>query len=189
MSSQNIVDKILADADVEAAGIVADAEKRAASVVETARANAEQDWDAARKETAEKSASVREKKQAAARLECAKISLAEKRRVIDEIYKAALEKLVSLSKEETIAFIDLLLNRYAEEGDEIVFAENFLYADGVKILPVVKSKKLVVAEKRLPLDGGMRLCGKASDKDLSYGAILAADRDENQSALAVELFD
>ena len=35
---------------------------------------------------------------------------------------------------------------------------------------------------------GLRLQGKTCDKDLSYGALLLADRDEYQSALAEKLF-
>ena len=45
-----------------------------------------------------------------------------------------------------------------------------------------------ISDTRLDLDGGMRLVGKVSDKDLTYGALLAADKDANQANLAKELF-
>jgi hypothetical protein len=52
----------------------------------------------------------------------------------------------------------------------------------------VAEKGLTVAEKTEDFSGGIRLRGKISDKDLSYGALLLADREENQAKIAAELF-
>jgi len=56
-------------------------------------------------------------------------------------------------------------------------------------LPVIKEKNLKISEQRIALDGGMRLIGKKSDKDLSFGAILNADRERYQAELAQKLFN
>ena len=188
MSSQNLVDRILSDAEAEAAAIVKAAQEKAAAIVKEARLFAESELKNTQDEVREKAASVREKKEAAARLDCAKITLSEKRRVIDGIYAVALERLVNASKEDSVALVKRLLTAYAEDGDEIFFAENFAYAEEVASLPVIGEKNLCVSKTRLPLNGGLRLCGKSSDKDLSYGALVAADKEENQSALALEIF-
>ena len=188
MGTQNLVDRILSDAEAEAAEIVKSAKDKAAAIIEEARLFAERELKITQEETAEKAASVREKKEAAARLDGAKITLSEKRRVIDGVYAAALERLVKASKEDSVALVKRLLTAYAEIGDEIVFAENFAYVEEVKILPVIKEKNLRVSEKRIAIDGGLRLVGKTSDKDLSYGALLLADKEENQSALALKIF-
>ncbi len=82
-----------------------------------------------------------------------------------------------------------LLTEHAEEGDELVFAENFRYAQAVSALPIVKEKKLKVSTKRVTLDGGFMLCGKSSDKNLSYGAILNMDREEKQAEIASVIFN
>lgn len=55
-------------------------------------------------------------------------------------------------------------------------------------MPVVEKKKLKISAQRVEIDGGMRLVGETSDKDLSYGALLAADKDEYQAELAKALF-
>lgn len=188
MSTQNIVERILSDANEEAQAIIAEAESKATQIMADASSRAE----IFRKETEgqmqEKTESILEKKAAAARLDSAKILLAEKRKVVDAVYTLALGQLVALSKEDCLRLCARLLDAYAETGDELFFAENFKYADEVALLPVVKNKQLIVSNVRLPMDGGMKLVGKVSDKDLSYGAILALDREENQAALAKNLF-
>lgn len=54
--------------------------------------------------------------------------------------------------------------------------------------PVMAEKNLTISSRRIEIDGGFRLRGVSSDKDLSYGALLAADRDEYQADMAAEIF-
>lgn len=188
MSKQEVVERILSDAKSEAEETLKAAKEKAAAMKSEALARSETLKRETEEEAKAYSLSVHEKKAAAARLESAKILLREKRKVIDRIYQLALARLIALDKETCLALSERLLMAYAEEGDEICFAENFAFADAVKILPVVLEKKLKVSSKRLPLDGGFKLLGVRSDKDLSYGALLAADREDHQAALALEIF-
>ena len=80
------------------------------------------------------------------------------------------------------------MKEYAESGDEIFFAENYSYAGAAARLPVMAEKNLTISSRRIEIDGGFRLRGVSSDKDLSYGALLAADRDEYQADMAAEIF-
>ena len=164
------------------------AEEKAAAIIAEANLRAQKEKDETQKEVKEKSDSVYEKRAAAARLEATKILLAEKRKVLDSVYALALERLVCLEAEQAIALSERLLKAYAEDGDEIVFAENFKYAKEVALLPIVSERKLIVSRAKLKIDGGFVLKGKKADKDLSYGALLKADRDEYQAELAREIF-
>lgn len=188
MSTQNVVERILSDAKAEAAAIVKDAEAQAARLIEDATLRAEKSLRQTEEEVRQRAEYIAEKKAAAARLDGAKVLLSEKRKVIDGIYAQAKVRLIEASKEDCLALFSILLGKYAEEGDEIWLAENFKYEDGLKLLPVLKERNLTVAKERLPLDGGMRLKGKICDKDLSFGALLAADREKHQAALAAKLF-
>ena len=58
----------------------------------------------------------------------------------------------------------------------------------VSALPVVREKGLKVSPKSAKIDGGFMLCGKNSDKNLSYGALLAQDREEYQAEIASKIF-
>lgn len=188
MSKEAIVERILSDAGAEAEEIIKAAEEKAAAFVAEASVRAEKGRRDSESEVKKKAESIFERKAATARLDCAKILLSEKRRVIDAIYKEALDKLVALSEEECLALTDKLLKEYAENGDEIFFAENYSYEAAAARLPVIAEKNLTVSPRRIDIDGGLRLRGVSSDKDLSYGALLAADRDEYQAEMAAEIF-
>ena len=188
MSEQAIVEKIIADAKTEAQAIIADAEKKAAATVAAANTRAERRLQGEKKASEKKAESILDGKAATARLDSAKILLGEKRAVIDEVYARALKNLQELGKAEALHLISKLLEEYAEEGDEVRFAENFKYAADASKLDIVKEKKLKVSAKRADIDGGLLLVGKNSDKNLSFGALLAADREENQAAIAAQIF-
>lgn len=188
MSEQAIVERIISDAEQEAGAIIKDAEEKAAKTVAEATRRAERNKQGAVAEVKEKTDGVFDGKAATARLDCAKILLGEKRGVIDEIYARALKQLVESGKAETLYLAERLLKAYAEEGDEIVFADNFRFAEDVAKLSIVKEKGLKLSPKKAELDGGFILCGKNSDKNLTYGTLLAADREEYQAKIAAEIF-
>lgn len=188
MAKEAIVERILADAESEAQAIVAEAEEKAAATVAAAETRAEKAKADTEREIAERSKAIADGKAATARLDSAKILLGEKRRVIDTVYARALDKLLSLGEGECLSLTDKLLNSYAEEGDEIVFAENYRYPERAAALPVVRERNLKISRDRAKIDGGLLLRGAVSDKDLSFGALLSADREEYQADIAAELF-
>ncbi len=188
MGKEEIVERILSDAKTEAESLIREAEEKAAKLQADAFARSEVRRKATEEEMAKKRESILDKRGAAARLDCSKLLLKEKRKVVDAVYDEALSRLLELKKEDSISLVENLLKAYAEAGDELYFANNYPYKKDVEILPVIKEKKLTVAEKYLPLDGGIWLKGKTSDKDLSFGALLNADRENNQALLAKELF-
>ena len=188
MSEQAIVDKIIADAKQEAEAIIADAEKKAEATIAAANARAGKRLQGEKAAAEKRAESILDGKAATARLDSAKILLGEKRAVIDEVYARALKGLKELGKAEALHLISKLLEEYAEEGDEVLFAENFKYAPDVSKLDVIKEKKLKVSAKKADIDGGVLLVGKNSDKNLSYSALLAADREEHQAEIAAKIF-
>lgn len=188
MGKQDIIARILSDAEGEAEA----AEAQARESAEQIRAEAESRAEALKAETeaelAVRAKRISEGKAAAARLDCAKLLLAEKRRVLDEVYARALSQLLSLGEHEALALYGKLLAAYAEEGETVVFAEGFAYAAKAAQLPVVKERGLTVAGERAPIAGGFLLRGKKCDKDVSFGALLLADREEHQAELAARIF-
>ncbi len=188
MSKELIRERILADASEEARAIEQNAKDKGEELISAAMSRAEKERRLTETEAKAKADSVHEKRAAAARLESSKIWLSEKRKVIDGIYALAKERLVTLDKEHSIALSENLLKRYAESGDEIVFAENYKFVVEVALLPIVAEKSLKISKERVKIDGGFLLKGIKADKDLSYGALLAADKDVYQAELAREIF-
>ena len=188
MSKELIRERILSDAANEAQAIEKNAQEKGSEIVAVAMKKAENERRETETESKEKFDSVQEKRAAAARLESSKIWLSEKRKVIDGIYALAKERLVTLEKEQAVALSEHLLAKYAEKGDEIVFAENYKFVAEVALLPIVEKLSLKISKERIKLDGGFLLKGEKADKDLSYGALLAVDRDAHQAELAQEIF-
>ena len=188
MSIENIVEKILSDGEAEARSIVEKAEHKAAELLAAVSARAQAEKQATETDTASRVESILEKRAADARLESAKIMLREKRDTLDAVYKLALGRLRALEKEDCIKLFTRLLEAYAETGDTVYLAESFAYEKELSILPIVAQRNLRFATERIDIDGGMKLVGEKSDKDLSFGALLTADKEENQAALAMELF-
>ena len=189
MSKQEIIDRILADADAESSSIVAEAEAKASKMLADAEAYAANERAETKLECEAYAKDVMEKRQAAARLECAKIELAAKRKVLDYAYTVALSKLKERSLEEPTAFYAWLLEKYAETDDVVYFAKDFAYVDAVAKLPVFAAKSLTVASERADIDGGVLLVGKKADKDVSLAALIARDKELNLSKVAAEIFE
>lgn len=189
MSAEAIVERIISDAEKGAGDMLSEAREKAGEVIAEAEKLAERNRVGTEAELKVKIKGINDGKAATARLDSAKILLAEKRRVIDTVYEKALEKLVALGRRESVSIAERLLNAYAEEGDEIVFAANYKFAQDVAKLSVVAEKKLKIALKGVNIDGGFILRGEKSDKDLSYGALLALDREAHQAEIARRLFN
>lgn len=188
MGKEEIVGRILSDAGAEAQAIIEEAEGKAGETVEAAQRRALRERQGSQAEAQARAKAIKDGRAAAARLDSAKIALAERRRVIDVIYTRALGKLLSLSEKDSVSLAESLINAYAEEGDTIVFAENYAYAGAVERSGAVKKLGLKISGTRAKLDGGFILRGEKSDKDVSYGALLAQDREEYQSDVAAEVF-
>lgn len=188
MSKEGIVERILSDAQARAQAIISEAEKQAEELIAEAEEQAKRDEKGVQAEVAEKCKAIKSGKEAEARLDSAKVLLAQKRRVIDGIYERALEKLKELKKAEAVAFADKILQGYAEEGDTISFAPDFKYAQEVARLEVCAEKKLKISLNAEGVDGGFVLRGKTADKDVSYKALLSADREQYEVEIASSVF-
>lgn len=179
---------IKADAQAEAEEIISSAQKNAEETISVARKQAEAELEEAKKEGAEAAARIRSGKMAQARLDGAKVLLAEKRRVLDEIYARALKRLLSLPEKESLALYEKLLAENAEEGDTVLLAASCGIGDKIRALPVAAQRKLKFSKESADIEGGLLLRGKTSDKNLSFASLLQADMDEHQAELAIRLF-
>ncbi len=188
MGKQDIIGRILSDAEAEAAAILKEAEARAEAIRKNAEDGAEKEREKAQKEAEGKRRALLEGRRAAARLDAQKIALSGKRRVIDVVYGRAEDKLSKLEEHASLALISSLLEAYAEKGDEVVLAEGYPFTAGVKKLAVVRDRALNVAEKGAKISGGVILRNASCDRDLSLSSLLAADKEAHQAELAGMLF-
>ena len=189
MSIEKVVERIISDAETAAENAVLNAEKRAQEIIAEAEKQAERARIGTEAEVSAKCKALSDGMLAQSRLDGAKQLLSQKRRVIDSVYERVREQLNKLPKPEAVKLCARLLEQYAEEGDEIAFAPDFAYAKEVAALDEVKIKKLKVKPNDAKVDGGFVLRGKTADKDLSFGALVAADKEAYQAELALQIFN
>lgn len=193
MSVESIVERIRSDGKTEAEAILAAGKRKAEETENGAKAEAERLRRETESDVEKRAAAVAAHFAATARLDVKKIMLAARKKAVENVYAEAKKRLIDLGEEETLALFNRLLCLYAEEGDAVIFADGFRYVEGVKLLPVFAEKKLKAvsdgaAFAGVKIDGGLYLAGKTADKDLSFDALLKADREENESRIAAELF-
>lgn len=193
MSVESIVERIRSDGKTEAEAILAAGKRKAEETENGAKAEAERLRRETESDVEKRAAAVAAHFAATARLDVKKIMLAARKKAVENVYAEAKKRLIDLGEEETLTLFNRLLCLYAEEGDAVIFADGFRYTDGVKLLPVFAEKKLKAvsdgaAFAGVKIDGGLYLAGKTADKDLSFDALLKADREENESRIAAELF-
>lgn len=193
MSVESIVERIRSDGKTEAEAFLAAGKRKAEETENGAKAEAERLRRETESDVEKRAAAVAAHFAATARLDVKKIMLAARKKAVENVYAEAKKRLIDLGEEETLALFNRLLCLYAEEGDAVIFADGFRYTEGVKLLPVFAEKKLKAvsdgaAFAGVKIDGGLYLAGKTADKDLSFDALLKADREENESRIAAELF-
>lgn len=188
MSKESIVQRIISDAEAEAEKIVSEAERRAEEIVAAAKERARRNSDGTRLEAEKRAKAIADGKAATARLDCAKLELAAKRKVLDEVYSRALDGLINLGEKDSLCIAERVLKEYADDGDEILFDVSYKHTAAVAKLPIISEKSLKIAKSKGKLGGGFILKGKSCDKDVSYGAMLAADREERVAEIAAQLF-
>lgn len=193
MSVESIVERIRSDGKTEAEAILAAGKRKAEETENGAKAEAERLRRETESDVEKRAAAVAAHFAATARLDVKKIMLAARKKAVENVYAEAKKRLSDLGEEETLTLFNRLLCLYAEEGDAVIFADGFRYTEGVKLLPVFAQKKLKAvsdgaAFAGVKIDGGLYLAGKTADKDLSFDALLKADREENESRIAAELF-
>ena len=193
MSVESIVERIRSDGKTEAEAIHAAGKRKAEETENGAKAEAERLRRETESDVEKRAAAVAAHFAATARLDVKKIMLAARKKAVENVYAEAKKRLIDLGEEETLTLFNRLLCLYAEEGDAVIFADGFRYTEGVKLLPVFAEKKLKAvsdgaAFAGVKIDGGLYLAGKTADKDLSFDALLKADREENESRIAAELF-
>src|SRR3972149_1613574 len=195
MEAEGVVQKILADADAEAEKIKTEAQKKQ----DDEQAKLEQQLDEFKKQTktlAEKAA--RDEKShllAAARMDIAKQHLAEKRKILDEVFEKTGKQLQNLPVEQYRSLMAKLMLAMAENGDaEIIIGGNAHRPDPQLINKVneqlTSDKKgiLKLSGKKEDIEGGFLLKRDKISTNVTFDVLLNNARKELEIKLAKELF-
>ncbi len=196
MEAEQVVEKILADARAEADKIKKQADDKEAGEQD----KLSQQLDEYKKQTGilAQQAGEDEKSHilAAARMNIAKEYLAEKRKILDEVFEQARQQLQNLPDEEYQALIKKLLLEAVETGDEEVVVdtnEGRISEDLIKEvnqqLGSDRNSNLKLSDQRQNLGAGFILTRGKIKTNVSIEVLLDQARKELEIQLAKELFE
>ncbi len=195
MEAEEVVEKILSDAKAEAERIKKQADEKEAAE----QAKLQEQLDEYKKQTKTLAQKAGKDKKlhllAAARMDIAKEYLAEKRKILDEVFAQAREQLQNLPDDDYRRLMTRLMLGAVETGDEEVIIDNnearidqaFIEQVSRELGPGQKGN-LRLAKERLNLGGGFILRRGKIKNNVSLEVLLAQARKELEIELAKELF-
>jgi V/A-type H+-transporting ATPase subunit E len=195
MAAENVVEKILADARAEAEKIMKQAQQRDAA--EQAKLDEHLSRFQEQTQALAKKAAEDEKSHilAAARMDIAKEYLAEKTRILQEVFEQARGRLQSLPDQEYLDLMTRLMAQAVETGDEEVIVgknEARINQDFVNRvngqLNAQGKGRLTLAGERAGISGGFLLRRGKIKTNVSFDVLLGRARRDLEIELARELF-
>ena len=186
MSLETLKERIISDAKGEAEALISAAKNKAAAIEAEAEQEAGESRQREEQEVERRIRAMEEGSAATVRLEAKKFNLKERRRVIDTIYERALKELLSLSEKESMELLLSLLREFASAGDTVALSED--YPHPAAAAKAIASAGYKLSSSRAKIKGGFYLYGKKCDRDISYAALLKADREAFQAELATKIF-
>lgn len=195
MDAEQVVEKILSEAKAEAEKIKKQADDRKAA--EQAKLDEQlADYKNQTEMLAQKAANAKKLHLlAAARMDIAKQFLAEKRKILDEVFAHAREQLLNLPDDQYRKLITNLMLKAVETGDEeVIVDKNEKRIDQDLISQVSQQlgpggkRNLRLSDERQDLRGGFILKRGRVKNNVSFDVLLAQARRDLEIQLAKELF-
>ena len=195
MEGEQVIEKILADAKSEAQKITKQADEAQAAE----QAKLDEQLKAFKKQTDALAQKAGEDEKAhilaAARMDIAKQFLAEKRKILDEVFDQARKQLEKLSDEQYLKLMTKLMLEAVETGDEEVIVDNKEKRIDQKFIGKISQQlgsgrkgNLKLSEERTNIGGGFILKRGKIKNDVSVSVLLAKAREGLEIELAKEIF-
>ena len=181
-----IIEKIISDAEADAASAIERADKQAAEILAAAREHSDAAAASALKEAAERAEALRSLADGSAKLDAGKTVLACKHSLIDRAFELAKEKLSSLDDESYLR----LLADYAKVASPECRGELILSGkDRERIGKTLAERTgIALSEQTADIGGGFIHRDGSVETDCSLNAIIASCRNELSDAVAKVLF-
>ena len=196
MNIDAILKKIADDARLDAESLASAAREKAAAMQAAFEDAQKQKQESAIEHAHLEAAQQRDRMLRMASLESRKKLLELKRKLIDQAFSRALEKMLSMPKEQAQAFhLKLLVNSaqgnetlFIAQEDASLFDEKFMTQANEALIQAGKPGALRVSNQYRPLRGGFVLLLGGMEANCSYESLLRAARNQMEGDIASILF-
>ncbi len=185
-NGQNIIDKILSDANIEATEIINKAKAEAQEVIEAAKIKSDKETAAIMEIAKEEAAKTLSKEISSNEMLAKKMLLQEKQNLISEVIIEAREKLYSLTETEYKVIVIAMLEKAAVGKD----SEVILSSKDRNVLSEEISKRgyKISAEER-EIEGGFIVKKGDIEYNYSFDSIISVEKEEIERLAAQALFN
>ena len=177
---ENIINKILSDADARCAEILSVANSQAQAIVERAEQAIATDRQALDQRLQVVAVERQRNRRATAELDAKKYALSRKQQLITRCYEIAYDKLTKMSAADRLDLIGALIEKHAEVGETVYVTQ----ADAKGVTQVWLNgfdKKLKLGKKYIKADGGLVLEGEGYEKDLTLRSVIRHLREQTEA--------
>ncbi|MCH5153165.1 MAG: hypothetical protein J1F68_04330 [Clostridiales bacterium] len=180
---ENIINKILSDADARCADILSVAEAQAQAVIANAEQAIATDSVSLEQRLQSVAAERIRNRKATAELDAKKYTLNRKQQLISRCYELAYEKLIKMSDADRLDLIGSLIETHAETGETVYITQS----DAKSVTQVWLNgfdKNLKLGKKYIKADGGIILEGDGYEKDLTLTSVIKYLREQTEGKVA-----
>lgn len=190
MAIENITKRIISDAEVEANQITKEAQKQASDILTEAKLKAKENRDNLIKKAEEELFLYENKELVRARIDARNTILQEKQSIVNEAFEKAHQALFDLDKNKYKYFLQKLIFKLSDDGDEILFSDKDSLI-GKEIIEKFneEGKKIRFSDEKIDIDGGFIIKKDGIETICSLKAIIENQRHENEKDLTNILFN
>ena len=184
-NGQNIIDKILADANAEAVEILAKAKASADEVIEKAKLKADKETAASMVIAKEEADKAEAKEISSKEMLAKKMLLQEKQSLISEVIDEAKKKLSSLTETEyKVILIAMLEKAGVEKDSEIVLSKE----DNINFSKELSKRGYKISDEVREIQGGFVVKNGDIEYNYSFESIISVEKEDIEQLTAQILF-
>lgn len=190
MSKEAIVQKILSEAEIRANSFIEEQTDKADEIIADAAEQCKNYYYNFKHETEKAVEDILTRSNTVAELDCKKLQLAAKQKILDSVFSLALEKLCALDKKAMKALLVGMLDE-AEDGDTVTLGirqKDVLKKEDVDAVAKAKGIKLTLSNQYGDYDG-MVVSGGGVDKNFTLNMEIQLLRDSLETQIAKEIFN
>ena len=191
MSKENLLSKIILDAEAQAEEIKTTAEQASAVALDNAITSFNAEFEKVISKAKTDGEEIITQAVLNAEIEARKILLKAKQEVLSATIERSLENLMKLPDSEYIALITDMIARVADDGDTVIISRNDekrLTAEVIAKISKVIGKKLTLSNERGDFLGGVILSQNGLDKNMTLENELSEIKQERINKLSTKLF-
>ncbi len=188
MALEDILNLIKEEAESEGSKIVSKAEAEAEGIISSAREEADREEKRLMEHFRNRAEKEQERILDNTKLEIKKMILKEKRSLLDRLYKDAIDKFKSLSREDYISLVKkLLLENTSNKKEELIVSRQEKIITPAFIDSFNKENKgydLSLSNEKGDFEGGFLLRAEKQQVDCTFQALIALIREEHEVELS-----